>query len=48
MKKRTRIRKKARTRDKTGIRKLYDLGSRLEIAAERSVTALIKKLRKKR
>ena len=47
MKKKTRLRKKARARDKTGIRKLYDLGSRLEIAAERAVTVLIKKLRKR-
>ena len=47
MKKKTHIRKKGHARDKTSIRKLYDLGSRLEIAAERAVTALIKKLRKR-
>lgn len=29
------------------IRKLYDLGSRFEIAAERAIAALVKKLRKK-
>lgn len=47
MKKKIRIRKKTRTRDKTCLRKLYDLGSRLEITAERAVTALVKKLRKR-
>ena len=32
---------------KTCFRKLYDLGSRLETAAERAVAALIRKLLKK-
>lgn len=31
---------------KKAIRKLYDLGSRYETAAERAIAALIKKLRK--
>ena len=32
---------------KTLIRRIYDLGSRAEIIAERAVAALIRKLRKK-
>ena len=32
---------------KTMIRRLYDLGSRVEIIAERAVAALVRKLRKK-
>ena len=47
MKKKSRMQKRTRTKSKTRIRKLYDLGSRLEIAAERAAAALIKKLRKR-
>ncbi len=32
---------------KTVIRRLYDLGSRIEIAAERAIVRIFRKLRKK-
>ncbi|MER2234798.1 MAG: hypothetical protein ABS901_00525 [Candidatus Limivicinus sp.] len=41
------MKKKDRKRIKACIRKLYDLGSRLEIAAERAIVALIKKKKKR-
>ena len=33
---------------KKSIRKLYDLGSRFDIAAERAIVAVIKKLKKRK
>ena len=35
-------------KNQSRIRKLYDLGSRFEIAAERAIAALIRKLIKKK
>ena len=39
--------KKSSADHKTTLRKLYDLGSRLETAAERTIVRLFRRLRKK-
>ena len=39
--------KKSSANQKTTLRKLYDLGSHLETAAERAIIRLIRRLRKK-